>query len=93
MCDSHAGLCTSRTLCAIRVSVQFLLSSQVDAEKQRFSVTLKPGLVAGQDASLLRSLFADLEFVAQLRHVADRASRACHVVSADHEQMTCTQTA
>ena len=42
---------------------------QVDTEKKRFSVTLKPGLVGSQDASLLRSLFADLELVAQLRWV------------------------
>ena len=39
----------------------------MDSEKKRFSVTLKPGLVITQDASLLRSLFADLELVAQLR--------------------------
>lgn len=36
-------------------------------EKQRFSVSLKPSLVASSDAGLLHSLFADLEFAAQLR--------------------------
>ena len=33
-------------------------------------MTLKPSLVASSDASLLHSLFADLEFAAQLRWAA-----------------------
>lgn len=39
----------------------------MDLEKQRFSVSLKPSLLASSDAGLLHSLFADLEFAAQLR--------------------------
>ena len=43
---------------------------QVDKLKERFSVALKPSLVASADAGLLRSLFADLEFAAELRSAA-----------------------
>ena len=43
---------------------------QVDLEKQRFSLALKPLLVASSDASLLRSLFTDLEFAATLKCAA-----------------------
>jgi hypothetical protein len=40
---------------------------QVDQERRRFSVTLKPALTASPDASLLASLCADMELAAQLR--------------------------
>lgn len=40
---------------------------QVDGDRARFSVTLKPALVASPHAALLASLFADLELAASLR--------------------------
>lgn len=40
---------------------------QVDAQKERFSVTLKHSLVGASDAAYLQSLFQDLEFAEKLR--------------------------
>ena len=75
----------------------------MDAEKQRFSLTLKPSLVASSDASLLHSLFADLEFAAQLRWGPPCAAArlpsmycwppvgGCHLsASASHQGPACT---
>jgi rRNA biogenesis protein RRP5 len=46
----------------------------VDAARQRFSVTLKPSLAGASDASLLASLFADLELAARLQAAQDAAA-------------------
>lgn len=40
---------------------------QADAEKERFSVSLKHSLVGASDAAYLQSLFQDLEFAEKLR--------------------------
>ena len=45
----------------------FAYIPQVDQERRRFSVTLKPALTASPDASLLASLYADTELAARLR--------------------------
>ncbi|KAK9823324.1 hypothetical protein WJX72_001906 [[Myrmecia] bisecta] len=41
--------------------------AQVDAPRQRFTLTLKHSLVASRDAALLRSLFCDLELADQIK--------------------------
>ncbi len=46
----------------------------MDAARQRFSVTLKPSLAGASDASLLASLFADLELAAALQAAQDAAA-------------------
>lgn len=74
-------LCMYKRNCSVHSVEALMLFRQVDAEKQRFSVTLKPGLVAAQDASLLRSLFADMEFVARLRHVVNCMSMHATMVN------------
>eukprot|EP00798_Chlamydomonas_sp_ICE-L_P000495 gene495-1901_t len=47
--------------------------TQVDVEKRRFGVTLKPTLTASSDASFLQALLRDLEFAAELEKGTDSA--------------------
>ena len=68
-----------------------LCATQVDAVKERFTVTLKQSLVGASDAAYLQSLFHDLEFAEKLRCVKCPIQSPLHL-DADSSSPLCVLT-
>ncbi len=70
MSQSSPDACLLQGIAQFARCQSIIAVQQVDQERKRFSVTLKPALVASPDAALLASLFSDLELASSLRCAA-----------------------